>query len=116
MAFFWSPGESCLTAPVDCRKDCFSDNQCVAEEGQANGHSVLSGKLEKQEDAQNAKLRYAVTASFTILDSTSKLRNWPSAGSQVSPNFTFETVSSAIIIIKKCRISDASRVLTFSNY
>ena len=100
MAFFWSPGESCPTAPVDCRKECFGDNQCVAEEEQAHGHSVLSGKLEKQEDVQNAKLRYAVSASFTMLDSTSKLLYWPSAGSQVSPNLTSETVSNAIIIKK----------------
>ena len=56
---------------MDCREDCVSDSQGVDEEGQAHGHSVSSGKLEKQEDVQNAKLRYAGTVSFTILDSTS---------------------------------------------
>ena len=66
------------------------------EEGQAHGHSVSSGKLEKQEDVQNAKLRYAGTVSFTIY-STSKLLYWPSAGSQVSANLTSERVTSAII-------------------
>ena len=55
---------------MDCREDCVSDSQGVDEEGQAHGHSVSSGKLEKQEDVQNAKLRYAGTVSFTRLDST----------------------------------------------
>ena len=86
----------------------------MAKEGQAHGHSVSSGKLEKQEDVQNAKLRYAGTVSFTIY-STSKLLYWPSAGSQVSANLTSETVSSAIMV-KNCRITDVAGVLTFSNY
>ena len=38
----------------------------MAEEEQAHSHSVLSGKLEKQDNVQTAKLRYVIHNQDTV--------------------------------------------------